>query len=289
MNKSNIIPCGCSSSFVKNTTLEKMFADYKTNDIPCMEIAFGQYEDSVNLDFKEYKRLADKYGINLYSYHLPFAPFTTLNPADKDETVRSFTVNYFKALMSKAKNDADISLFIIHPSGEPIEDSERDTALNQAKKSLYELSVFAENNNMTLAVENLPRTCLGRSSDDMYELLSIHPALKMCFDINHAGCESSVDIIKRFADKIVTLHVSDYMGNDECHLLPLEGIVDWKGVINALKEANYSGAFLYEVSPGVFEDGAIWAKECWLTKLFPRESFLNLSDIKENFIKLNNL
>ncbi|MBE6739102.1 MAG: sugar phosphate isomerase/epimerase [Ruminococcaceae bacterium] len=279
-------PLGLSHSCFTKEADEKEFKNYKENGVTHLEIAFGKYEDTVNIDFKEYKRLADKFDIKLWSFHLPFVPFTTLNPASFDETVRKFTVVYFKELMKEAKRDADINVFVIHPSGEPIHEDDRKASLNQLKKSLNELCDFAESLGVTLAVENLPRTCLGRSISDMYEILSINPLLKMCFDLNHMSNEKAEDIINRFGNKIVTLHVSDFFGNDECHLMPLEGSNNWDAVIKALIKAEYKGPFLYEISKGALEDGKIWAKEAWHTKLFVRENYLTHKDVFENYKKL---
>lgn len=280
--------CGLSHSAFGKELDDKAFAAYKENGITHMEISFGRYEDTVSLDFKEYKRLADKYGVTLWSFHLPFMPFSTLNPAHFDETVRKFTVGYFTELMKEAKRDAGISLFVLHGSGEPIHEDDRGTSLKQLKKSLTELADFADENGMTIAVENLPRSCLGRSSDDMQKILSFHPSLKMCFDVNHTGGEKAPDIIKRFGSRIVTVHISDYMGKDECHLMPGEGITDWVETVRSLKAVGYKGPFLYEISRGTEEDGAIWAKEAWHTRLFTRERFLNYADIKENFNSIMN-
>ncbi len=279
--------CGVSVNAFFTSPTEEMFGELKANDIKYIEISFGKYENTLNIDFKEYKRLADKYGIVLWSYHLPFSPFTTLNPAHFDETVRKFTIGYFKELMKEAKRDAGINLFVIHPSGEPIHEGDRKKAMEKAKKSLAELCDFADQNGMVLAVEDLPRTCLGQSSRDMLELLSCHKSLKMCFDLNHISGEDADAIIRRFKDKIVTLHVSDFLGKDECHLMPGEGNIDWAAVINEFNSAGYDGPFLYEISPGTQEDGEIWAKEAWHTKLFTRPRRLTLCDIKENFDKLN--
>ncbi len=279
-------PLGLSHGCFNKVADENEFKRYKENGISHIEICFGKYENTVNIDFNEFKRLADKYGIILWSFHLPFAPFTTLNPASLNEAVRDFTVVYFKELIKEAKRDADINLFVIHPSGEPIHEDDRKASLNQLKKSLNELCAFTEELGVTLAVENLPRTCLGRNSSDMYEILSYNEKLRMCFDLNHTSNEKSEDIINRFANKIVTLHVSDFLGNDECHLMPLEGNNDWKAIINALIKAEYKGPFLYEISRGVLEDGEIWAKEAWHTKLFKREEYLKHSDVLENYKKL---
>lgn len=283
-----IAHCGLSHAVFSRQLDEKTFAAYKENGISHMEISFGGYDDTVNLDFKEYKRLADKYGITLWSFHLPFMPFTTIDPAHFDETVRKFTVGYFIELMKEAKRDAGISLFVIHPSGEPIHEDDRTASFNQLKKSISELVAFADKNEMTLAVENLPRSCLGRNSEDMQKILGIHPSLKMCFDINHAGAEHAPDIIKRFKERIITLHISDYMGKDECHLMPGEGVVDWVETVRSLKAIGYKGPFLYEISRGKEEDGVIWATETLGTRLFTRQRFLDYKDIKENFEHIMN-
>lgn len=280
--------CGLSHGAFGKELDEKAFAAYKDNGISHMEISFGSYDDTLNLDFKEYKRLADKYGVTLWSFHLPFAPFTALNPSHFDETVRKFTVGYFKELMKEAKRDAGISIFVMHPSGEPIHEDDRTPHLKQLQKSVDELVAFADENGMILAVENLPRTCLGRSSEDMQKILNMHPSLKMCFDLNHCGSESAPDIIKRFGKKIITLHVSDYMGKDECHIMPGEGIVDWTATVRALKAVGYDGPFLYEISRGKAEDGQIWAKEAWHTRLFTRERLLSHADVRKNFEELMN-
>jgi len=44
----------------------------------------------------------------------------------------------------------------------------------------------------------------------------------------------------------LTLHVSDYDGIEEKHWLPGLGVIDWLEFLNALREAGYQGAFIYE-------------------------------------------
>ena len=280
--------CGLSHCAFGKELNESAFAAYKENGISHMEISFGRYEDTISLDFKEYKRLADKYGITLWSYHLPFMPFSTINPAHFDETVRKFTEGYLIELMKEAKRDAGINIFVLHPSGEPIHEDDRESSFKQLSKTLNALCSFADRNGITVAVENLPRTCLGRSTLDMQRILGMHPSLKMCFDLNHIGGEDAEEVIKRLGSRIVTLHVSDYMGKDECHLMPGEGVIDWVGVIRSLKSVGYKGPFLYEISRGATEDGAIWAKEAWHTRLFIRENYLTHGDVKRNYDSLMN-
>jgi hypothetical protein len=53
--------------------------------------------------------------------------------------------------------------------------------------------------------------------------------------------------LRELADKIVTVHVSDYDFINERHWLPGEGKVDWQEVIAILTEIGYDGPWLYEM------------------------------------------
>ena len=103
---------------------------------------------------------------------------------------------------------------------------------------------------MTLCLENLPRTCLGRTSDEMLRFLDAIPTLRAVFDTNHSLMEDNVHFIRAIGEKIVTLHVSDYDFADEKHWLPLEGKNDWEAILSALEDVNYAGRFLYELCNG---------------------------------------
>jgi sugar phosphate isomerase/epimerase len=98
-----------------------------------------------------------------------------------------------------------------------------------------------------VAVEDLPRTCLGRNSDEILELIGAHDALRVCFDTNHLLGENPVDFICKLKGKIITTHVSDYDFINERHWLPGEGDLDWNAIFGALREIGYDGAWLYEL------------------------------------------
>ena len=178
------------------------------------------------------------------------------------------TIAYFEELIKKAAN-VGIDKFVIHPSGEPIAPEDRAERLKVSKESLFKLSSIATRNGSVIAVEDLPRTCLGNCSDEMLELISVDPALRVCFDTNHLLGESQVDFIKRVGNKIVTLHVSDYDFINERHWLSGEGLSDWNAIYKALQEVGYSGAWLYEVGFGS-------------TKTIIRERMLTCNDFVRN-------
>lgn len=222
---------------------ENLFSQYRSAGIYKMEISMGM-DDYEKLDFSEALRLSQKYGVELWSFHLPFMPFSVIDISKPE--LQEFSLDYLKKLIKKGA-DIGIKRFIIHPSGEPIKDRERKARMETAKNSLADLAQLAKNLGVIIAVEDLPRTCLGRNSDEMLELLKADDSLRVCLDTNHLLSESLTHFIKAVGEKIVTTHVSDYDFVDEKHWMPFEGKINWKEVRDSLKEADYDGAWLYEL------------------------------------------
>lgn len=185
--------------------------------------------------------------IAITSIHLPFSPSAVLDPSNPDRCKRIATIRT-QASIIKAAADAGIPIAVIHPSNEPYAEEDREERLKCSIDTIASLCEIANENRMTLALENLPRTCLCRTSDEMKLYLDAIPDLRVCFDTNHSLTEKNADYIKAIGDKIVTLHVSDYDFIDERHLLPTDGLIDWKEIVETLDSVGYSGRFLYETS-----------------------------------------
>ncbi len=224
----------------------RVFADYQSAGIQAMELSFN-YEKYDVLEWKKIEQLAKVYGVELWSFHLPFFPFTTLNINTADKEIRSNTIRYFTELMKKAC-DIGIGVIVIHPSKEPNEEEERKECMLYAKESLAKLAEIAAQAGAVIAVENLPRTCIGRDSAEMLELLSADSRLRSCFDTNHLLSQNATEYLEAVGDKIITLHVSDYDFKNERHWLPGEGCINWKELIQTLKKIGYQGPWMYEIS-----------------------------------------
>lgn len=197
-------------------------------------------------DFTKAVREAEENGLRVWSVHLPFGPFEELDPSSLHEEKRRFTVERQQEVIKRA-GDAGIRHYIVHASIEPIEVEERIFRMARAKESMKALADTAENAGGVLCVEDLPRTCLGRSSYDIRELLSADERLRCCFDTNHLLGEYIPEFIRNVGKKIVTTHISDYDFWNERHLLPGEGKIDWKELYETLLSTGYEGPWLYEV------------------------------------------
>ncbi len=227
-------------------------------------------------DIQTVKQTARQCGVTLWSYHLPFLPFEQFDPASPDPVIRENTFSLHKTCLRQAA-ELGCSVAVIHPSGEPIPKEQRSLRMTAAKHYLRELAGFAESLGITVAVENLPRTCLGNGVDEMKELLCADKRLKMCLDTNHLLNGDIIQMVKTFMKDIITLHVSDYDFQNEKHWLPYEGDIDWVDLVTALEEVGYSGPFLYEVA----ETPLPIKNRSHPTIHRPRP--LTLQDIRENF------
>ncbi len=244
---------------------EQIFKMYKDAGIEYMEISVATQEYD-KLNFENIKKWSEQYGVKIWSFHLPFLPFEVLDISR--EELAEHSVNYLKALIDKATG-IGIDKFVIHASGEPIEENERATRMACAKRSLFELAEFAKERGAIILVEDLPRTCLGRDSSDILDLISAHADLRVCFDTNHLLSEDIYEFIDKVGDKIMSTHVSDYDFVNERHWLPGEGKIDWQGLIKALKKVNYNEMWLYELN-----------LKCPNTIIRPRD--LNFDDVVRN-------
>ena len=213
--------------------------------VQAIEVSLGKGEYPF-MDFKQTKEYCDTLGLELWSFHLPFSPFSEMNPASLDKKLRDYTVDLFSGYIKKAA-DIGCKVITIHPSGEPIPEVERAEQMKCSKDSLFRLAEVAQNAGVRLAVEDIPRTCLGNCSDEISELISPHKNLFVCFDTNHLLIEKNVDFIRKVGSKIITTHVSDYDFLNERHWLPFEGENDWVAIVTALEEVGYEGPFLFEV------------------------------------------
>ena len=223
---------------------EEMFKLYSEAKIAQMEVSVDKALSEA-LNYDDLLAWSKKYGVELYSFHLPFMPFDQIDISHPDIAEKS--VEYLKGYIDKGTK-IGIDKYIIHPSGEPICEQDRPMRMEFSKKSLSTLAEYAHERGAVICVENLPRTCLGRDSKDILELLSANDKLVACFDTNHLLDEDPIEFIKAIGDKIVTLHVSDYDFKNERHWLPGEGMVDWNSILKALSEINYGGSWLYEIN-----------------------------------------
>ncbi len=181
-----------------------------------------------------------KSGMGLWSLHLPFG--RQLDISAPEEEKRAAALEALFPVVELARSLGAKTL-VVHGSSEPNEDAERPARMEACASSLDELNRAA--GELNLALENLPRTCIGRVAEEVVSL-SGHCA-GICFDVNHLLMESHEEFLRAAASRVITTHLSDYDGVDERHWLPGRGIVPYKLVRDTLLRAGYTGPFLFEL------------------------------------------
>ena len=222
---------------------ETCFRSMAEAGIGTMEICFAKREMFDRLNWQQCAELAEAYGIELWSCHLPF---TKIDPSEPDKELREKTVEYLSELIRKGSG-IGVGTFVIHGCSGMNDLVPRSRRIDCAKESLSQLAEVAQHCGAVVAVENQPRIGLGRTYEEMLEVLSADDRLGFCLDVNHLLLQTAEEYIPKLADRLHTVHISDYDFKNERHWMPGEGLIDWQALIALLKRSGYSGPFLYEV------------------------------------------
>lgn len=193
-------------------------------------------------------------GICPWSIHLPFGGGWDVAHPDPAERAR-----VAKALREIVKGVADwgVQVLTLHACLEPVQDSNRFLRILRSVESVCEIRDCADEWGMRVAVENLPRSCLGNSSEELLAILrAAGGGVGCCFDVNHLLIEDHRVFLDTLARQTITTHLSDYDGVDERHWLPGKGIVPFGLVMDRLQKAGYRGPYLFEL--GSREDGEMF-------------------------------
>ena len=212
-----------------------------------VQMFFHDYDGEI---LKSFKAMLAETGKRVISFHIPFAGRDDLS--HPDEALRLGAVSRFRAHMARVR-EFNCKYIVLHPSTEIRTNvkAERDERINQLRKSLLEIEAEMKELNVKVALEFLPRLCIGNTLADMDQILEGMNAevFGVCFDVNHIMNQYPLipEMTRKLGKRLFTTHISDYNGIDECHWLPGHGEIDWKGFVEALKDIDYQGPFNYEI------------------------------------------
>ena len=239
---------GVSLSLVESPDKDERLQALVESSMDYVEVRYAPHcEDAIWADLVRSKLDASSVKVN--SIHAPFS--SQVDISRLDDGGQEYAIEQIgKAIELAERLGADI--VVVHGSAEPIGEDERSKRMVQSKSSLCMLTEQVQSAGARLAVELLPRTCLGNTADELEELLDgISPEYAgICLDANHpADPDALPSIVKQLAQRIITLHISDYDGIDEKHWMPFDGVINWRAFAKALGDIQYSGAFIYETLP----------------------------------------
>jgi sugar phosphate isomerase/epimerase len=272
-----------TSSGLFNDFSQEEFNLFKKEGIDYIELSSGIFSNKTRSEkealVSELKKKADESGIKVWSIHLPFG--RTLDVSNQNEAEKNNMIKECSDLMVLCKPLMP-QKYIIHPSAEPITAEERPKRLITGIASLKILNETAKQNNARLAVECLPRTCLGNTADELLTIVNeVGGGIGICFDSNHLLKEKPEQFVAKTGNLIVTVHISDYDGLDEKHWLPGTGVINWTKVIAELAKSGYNGPFMYETSKRKPSQEPTSEP----VKLTAKDLYDNFTELKSDFLK----
>ena len=110
-------------------------------------------------------------------------------------------------------------------------------------KRLQEIADYAKALDIKVAFEN---TVFQGYLDYVIENIK-NDNVGICFDSGHFHVYFKDDFeFARVKDRIFAVHLHDNDKNEDLHLLPFDGTIDWKRIVRELQSCNYNGPITME-------------------------------------------
>ena len=220
-----------------------------------------------------YREALESSGLYPHTIH---APFRSINLASFDEPERKESVAQVAAAM-RFHAEVGGRTIVVHPSGSPTSPDEPlytkenvGAATESAHRSISELVRVGEETGVRMALENLVAKVgfAARPLETMQELRSFMADLPaeyvgICHDIGHTRLRK-LDVASETriaSERLYALHIQDGSSDDDDHLPPGHGVIDFDSFGQALTDIGFDGAWTLEVlatnHPGTVEDVAI--------------------------------
>ncbi len=195
----------------------------------------------------ELKRRIDRAGLKVWSCHLPHT--WEIDISSTDDRMRDYSVRMQEQLIEMCSIFSPKRL-CLHASLEPITDEERPSRLKNARNSIGRLSLAAKKIGAVLCVEDLPRTCLGNTSEEIMYMIGDYPDVMCTFDTNHLLKEDHQHFMDVVGPRISHIHISDFDRTDERHWIEGKGVIDWPVIREGLRKIGFHGVAMHEVRSG---------------------------------------
>ncbi len=196
---------------------------------------------------RAYRKVADEEGMLYQSIHAPFTQMAHLWAGDEEGRAMANTL--VAGLEECAENE--IPVLVAHAFI-----GFKDHTPTQIGLSLLEPVVrAAEKYGVKIAFEN---TEGEEYLAAIMEHFAGHPYVGFCWDTGHELCYNlGKDMLALYGDRLFATHLNDNLGCrdynggitflDDLHLLPFDGIADWKDITDRLKAHRFADPLTFEL------------------------------------------
>lgn len=220
------------------------------------EAFFSDYDH----DNKALRRTADETDIEFQSIH---APFTKMDAMwEKDERSQSALDELIDC--ARVCSDVNVPIMVVHAFIGFEKHSPSQMGIDMFGKLVDSAATLG----VRVAFENT------EGEEYLYALMDAFKNEKntgFCWDAGHEMCYNrSKDLLALYGDRLFCTHINDNLGIkdntgvitwiDDLHLLPFDGIGDWKNAAARLDKCGYSDILTFELTtsskPGRHENDA---------------------------------
>lgn len=191
------------------------------------------------------RELAASYGLE-FSVHTPFTDvnIASLNPAVRRVSIRLVKRSIYYASLLEAK------VAVVHPGHKgPLEAFQPRSAEKLNLQSVEELTRYASDLGVKLALENMPRGGLLSRVEDFERFFSSTTVegLSLALDVGHAKTVGQLSLfLSKFKSLIGHVHLHENDGTADQHLaLNPEG-GSWLSAVETLGKAGFNGYLVVE-------------------------------------------
>jgi len=245
---------GVSMLYCLSQPFGKMLKSLAKVDVQLVEIVDEGLHELSKKRVVTLNEIAKDKGIR-YTVH---APFADINIASPSKPMLNASIKRLEQSIGYAR-DLDAQLWVFHPGARtgistfyPGEDWKQNI------QTIRELHETAEKHGLNIAIENLPEKYgfIMKNPEDFqkfYKETSLQD-IGMTLDVGHANLENQIiNFLKKLPDKIVHMHLSDNMGENDQHLGIGYGKIDWLQFAETLREIAYNKNIIIEVMEHVQE------------------------------------
>jgi len=219
--------------------------EFKGKLIPTGTLRIGHMGE----DARKLAKIANSGGLEVHS--IMCSPLWKYCLTSPNEKYREVALRIIRDAINAAKILGADALLII--PGVVTEDVGYERAMALSKENLNKVVPLAEENEVILAVENVGNRFL-LSPLEMRDFIDYFNSdyVKAYLDVGNIVLLRQGypwDWIRILESRIVKVHVKDYDSRTRSVTYLLQGDIDWKSVMIALREINYNGYLTAELSP----------------------------------------
>lgn len=248
------IKIGLSMLYCLGEPFNKMVKRLDTVETPYVEVVDDGLHALSRKRVFMLNEAAESRGIK-YTLH---APFADINIASPSKPMLNASLKRLKQSMDYA-SVLNAQLWVFHPGIKTgISTFYPGEEWKQNIKGIRELHKTAEEYGLNIAMENLPEKYgfIMKSPKDFlkfYRETGLNN-IGIVLDVGHANLEGQTEpFLRKLPDKIVHMHVSDNMGENDQHLGIGYGKIHWQRFAEALREIAYDKTIMVESAEHVKE------------------------------------